>query len=256
MSPTCSPSLMLDTYPLPMQWTTKPPQKKGRAAASFALRALAGTRTSRDPLATVDIAVTSDGGASLDATTLPIKVVVPMLAHRVTQAASNTHPELRPQSVLEALSWIKQVTALPDRRIAGLLDVKRQTLHNWLRGSAMTDTNRRRVLVTDEVLRRAAAQHGTGQELKAWLDTPRGPEGVTPAKLLEAGRTDEARYFAVAAPSARLNRAPTWITDRAQIAEPGREELPRAGPTECDVSEDNTAESHAETSGWDLVVDE
>ncbi|MBU2604022.1 MAG: hypothetical protein KKA32_17970 [Actinobacteria bacterium] len=167
-----------------------------------------------------------------------------------------THSELRPHSVLEALSWIKQITALPDRRIADLLDVKRQTLHNWLHGSAMTDTNRRRLLVTDEVLRRAAAQHGTGQELKTWLDTPRGPEGVTPAELLKAGRTDEARYFAVAAPSARLNRAPIWITDRAQIAERGREEFPTAGPTERDVGEDNTAESQAENSGWDLVIDE
>ncbi len=256
MIPTCSSNLMLDAYPLPRQWTTKPPQKRGSAATNFALRALAGTPTSRDALLAVDLTVTSDGGATLDTTTLPIVVVVPMPAHRVTPAAGDMHSELRPRSVLEALSWIKHITSLPDRRIAELLDVKRQTLHNWLRGSVMTDTNRRRVLVIDEVLRRAAAQHGTGQELKTWLDTPRGPEGVTPAELLKAGRTDEARYFAVAAPSARLNRAPTWITDRAQIAERGREELPTAGPVEYDVGEDNTAESHVETSGWNVVVDE
>jgi transcriptional regulator with XRE-family HTH domain len=114
----------------------------------------------------------------------------------------------------EALAWIKQATGLADERIARLLGVSRQALHGWRGGEPMSAPHRRRLLAVRELLERAARKRQTPEQLVAWLETPRGADGRTPAELIEAGELDRARLYAISDPSPRLVRPPAWVRSR------------------------------------------
>lgn len=116
----------------------------------------------------------------------------------------------RPSAHLSALDWIKDVTGFSDKRLARLVGITRQSIDRWRHGEAVADANRRRVLIVKEVLERALDRFKMPNDLVAWLDTPRGADGRTPAELLEANEIGRARLLAVSAPSPRLKRAPPW----------------------------------------------
>lgn len=147
-----------------------------------------------------------------------------------------------PESVLQphitALHWIKQMTGFSQERIARLVGVSRQTLHQWEVGKPIKDANRRCVYAVREVLERATIRHKTRELLAAWLDTPQGSEGQTPAQLIEKGEIARARLLATTSPSKGLPRPPTWV--RRPIPEAfraGAERLQQATPPESDLAE-------------------
>jgi len=118
-------------------------------------------------------------------------------------------PKLPPH--LDAIHWIKEATDLSQERIGQLVNVSRQTIINWENGYPITDTHQQRLFAVREVLERAARQHQSQTELKAWLDTPRGADGHTPAQLLKANEINRARLLAVTSPSSSLIRPPAWV---------------------------------------------
>lgn len=136
---------------------------------------------------------------------------------------------------LDAIEWIKGVTGLSWERIARLVGVSRQTINRWEHNEPIVDSNRRRILSVRDVLERAAARLFTSEELVAWLDTPRGADGRTPAELLEANEIGRARLLAVSAPSPRLKRAASW-TNRpvAEAFRAGAERRQEAVPPDHD----------------------
>ena len=97
---------------------------------------------------------------------------------------------------LNAFQWIKAATGLSQERIGRLIGVTRQTINRWENGEPITDANRRRLFAVCNVLERATLRYPTPAELVAWLDTPRGADGRTPAELLEMNEIDRARYLA------------------------------------------------------------
>lgn len=119
-----------------------------------------------------------------------------------------TSVELPPH--LDALRWIETATGLSQERIGRLVGVTRQTINNWENGESIKDPNRRRIFAVRDVLERATRQHPTREQLTAWLDTPRGADGRTPAELLAANEINRARLLAVSSPSQRLKRPPAW----------------------------------------------
>ncbi len=121
-----------------------------------------------------------------------------MLEHALATALAG---EVDVDPIHEALVWIEQATNLPQARLAATLRVSRQTIHNWRRGSAIADENRRHLLAVQDVLRRASARYPTTIQLLAWLDTPRGADSRTPADLLATGEVDRARLLALSTPS-------------------------------------------------------
>jgi len=122
---------------------------------------------------------------------------------------TNVHPQNLPH--LEAIEWIKANTCLKQERIGALLGVSRQTMNRWENGEQIKDANRQRIYAVRDVLERAARRHSTPELLTAWLDTPRGADGSTPAELLANNEINRARLLAVSSPSPRLSRAPTWV---------------------------------------------
>lgn len=120
-----------------------------------------------------------------------------------------------------AIRWIKKRTGLSEQRIAALFGVVRQTLYLWQCGGSMSDANRRRVLAVRDVLERASRRYATPEQLRGWLDTPRGADARTPAQLLEVGEIDRARYFAVSTAGGKLRPSPPWAEN------PVREEFRR-----------------------------
>jgi len=114
-------------------------------------------------------------------------------------------------SAFEIIQWLRTITGLSQDRIARLIGVTRQTLHNWEKGEPISDHNRQRLLQVKDVLERAASQHSTPASLVTWLDTPRGAEGYTPFELVERNEIGKARLFAISSPSPRLKRPPSWI---------------------------------------------
>ncbi len=109
-----------------------------------------------------------------------------------------------------ALEWIERATRLPLERVARLLGITRPTLYSWQQGAQIRSSNQQRLLAVLDVLKRAAARHPTPELLVAWLDTPRGADGHTPAQLLESGDMDRARLLAVSTLLPELLRAPAW----------------------------------------------
>ncbi len=112
---------------------------------------------------------------------------------------------------LNAIQWIKTATGLSQERIGRLIGVTRQTINRWEHGEPITDTNRQRLFAVHGVLQHAVLLHPSPAELVAWLDTPRGADGHTPAELLEMGKIDRARLFAISKPSPHLVRTSIWV---------------------------------------------
>lgn len=105
-----------------------------------------------------------------------------------------------------ALKWLEEAIGLNKTEIADLLDVTRQTLYNWHAFDPVRPWPRHveRLLKIKEILERARENHSQPGEVKTWLLTPRRSNGATPFDLIRSGRLDEARYAAIARPSARL----------------------------------------------------
>jgi len=112
---------------------------------------------------------------------------------------------------LEAIRWIEAATGLSQERIGEMIGVTRQTINRWEKGEPIRDHNRRRLFAVRDVLERASLRHLTPTLLTAWLDTPHGSDGRTPAQLLEANEIDRARLLAVSTPSPQLKRPPSWV---------------------------------------------
>jgi DNA-binding XRE family transcriptional regulator len=112
---------------------------------------------------------------------------------------------------LDAIQWIKEATGLSQERIGRLVNVSRQTIINWENGYPITDTHQQSLFAVRDVLERAARRHPDQIELKAWLDTPHGTDGRTPAQLLEAKEINRARLLAMSSPSPHLTRPPDWV---------------------------------------------
>jgi transcriptional regulator with XRE-family HTH domain len=112
---------------------------------------------------------------------------------------------------LDAIHWMESVTGLSQDRIGRLIGVTRQAINGWKRGGRIADDNRQRIFAIRDVLERAISKHPTKDLLTAWLDTPRGADGRTPAQLIEANEVNRARLLAISSPSPRLVRAPTWV---------------------------------------------
>lgn len=121
----------------------------------------------------------------------------------------NDHPQNLPH--LEAIEWMKANTCLKQERIGDLLGVSRQTINRWENREQIKDANRQRIYAVRDVLERAARRHSTPELLTAWLDTPRGADGRTPAELLANNEINRARLLAVSSPSPHLVRAPAWV---------------------------------------------
>jgi len=117
----------------------------------------------------------------------------------------------QPLPHLEAISWIKEATDLSQERIGRLVGVSRQTIINWENGYPITDTHQQRLFAVRDVLERAARRYQGQAELKAWLDTPSGSDGRTPAQMLEANEINRARLLAVSSPSSSLVPPPVWV---------------------------------------------
>lgn len=112
---------------------------------------------------------------------------------------------------LDAIHWMESMTGLSQDRIGKLIGVSRQAINVWKRGGRIADENRQRILAVRDVLKRALAKHPTKDLLMAWLDTPRGSDGRTPAQLLEANEINRARLLAMAVPSPHIKTVPSWV---------------------------------------------
>ncbi|HVB62944.1 MAG TPA: helix-turn-helix transcriptional regulator [Ktedonobacteraceae bacterium] len=153
---------------------------------------------------------------------------------------------------LEALRWIKVVTGLSQMRIGQLLNVTRQTIINWEHGTPINDGHRRRLFAVRDVIERAARHYTTPAELVAWLDTPRGTDGRTPAELLEMNKIDRARLLAVSSPSSKLVRPPAWVN--RQVSEAFRAGGERRQETLPPEPDDEMTDAEAAT--YELIEDE
>lgn len=147
--------------------------------------------------------------------------------------STNVHPQNLPH--LEAIEWMKANTCLTQERIGDLLGVSRQTMNRWENGEQIKDVNRQRIYAVRDVLERAARRHSTPEQLTAWLDTPRGADGRTPAELLANNEINRARLLAVSSPSPRLVRASAWVKQPIPEAfHAGAEHRQEAIPTNVD----------------------
>lgn len=144
------------------------------------------------------------------------------------------HLEVRPPHI-EAIEWIKTATGFSQERIGLLIGVTRQAINDWKRGFPIADHNRRRLFAVLDVLKRASLQHPTSAELAAWLDTPCGADGRTPAQLLEDNEINRARLFAVSSPSPGLRQVPSWVNQPIPEAfRVGAERRQKALPPDTD----------------------
>lgn len=120
---------------------------------------------------------------------------------------------------LEAVRWIKASTGLPFEAVGRLIGVTRQTLSLWeRRKGGITPVHRRRILAVKDVLERAASRHPTPEALSAWLNTPHGPDVLTPTDLLAAGEIDRARFYAVTRQPSSARQRPEWASRQAPEA--------------------------------------
>lgn len=155
---------------------------------------------------------TRDGGFSIE-DQIQLLYTEQALFFTTTHLKSEDIQEIISTSILDtdldhiaAIQWIKEMTNLPQHRIAALFGVSRQTLSSWLRKGPIADTKYRRVLAVHDVLRRASLRHSGRNQLRAWLDTPQGVDGHTPAELLGMGEVERARLLARLNPSPSLSR--------------------------------------------------
>ncbi len=131
-------------------------------------------------------------------------------------------------AAIEAVRWLKQATRLSEERLGDLVHATRPTLDTWEQtGGPIRPAKLEHLLAVTDVVRRAAAHY---PDLVAWLYTPRGANGRTPAELLKAEDYDQARVLAVTTPSSGVQSAAAWarrpVAPRfAQLAEPRMEPL-------------------------------
>lgn len=195
------------------RWLIAPadgPRRVARELLNSQFSQTMGSSGGRLPTATWKIALI--GGALL---LLQPQVLPPLQWTRddvVQGPASARHPSRSPHQ--DALAWIKNATGLANARIAELIGVTRQTVHNWSTGSPIEDPNYRQLLTVRDILERAQRRHPTPEQLRTWLDTPRGADAVTPAQLIAAGDFNKARLYAVSMPSPAV-RPPTTGVRRA-----------------------------------------
>lgn len=96
---------------------------------------------------------------------------------------------------------IRALTGLSWPRIAQLIGVERQTIYRWRRGEPADEQRLQRAKEVLGVLNDAREEHGTGRELRAWLNRVAPLQALSPYQLLSQGRYDEARFLAMLAPS-------------------------------------------------------
>jgi DNA-binding transcriptional regulator YiaG len=120
-------------------------------------------------------------------------------------AAQDTH--------VGAIRWLEEHADLSQGEIADLIDVSRQTVQNWLKGVAIRNENRQRLLGVQEVLQRAQRRGRDGEALKTWLDTPQGIQGQTPRQLLMNNEIGKARALALSTAPLRPRVAPQWLRE-------------------------------------------
>lgn len=149
---------------------------------------------------------------------------------------------------LDALQWIKSTTGFSQERIGKLIGVTRQAMEAWKKGGTITDDKRQRIFAVKDVLERAAVRYPTRDLLTAWLDTPRGADGSTPAQLLANNEINRARLLAVSSPSPHLVRAPSLVKQPAPEAfRAGAEHRQEALPHHADDESNALIEEDHET---------
>jgi len=153
---------------------------------------------------------------------------------------------------LDAIQWMENVTGLSQDKIGRLIGVTRQAINGWKRGGRIADDNRQRIFAVRDVLERAISKHPTKELLTAWLDTPRGADGRTPAQLIEANEINRARFLAISSPSPRLARAPSWVNRPVPEAFRARaEHRQEAWPPDVDHGLDALIESEEDGTNED-----
>lgn len=180
---------------------------------------------------------TGDGGATLRAhrtigsrgtgdTGYPFR----WLSHqmRVWTDDYSTFPLALPAHT-QAVHWIQHATGLSEGSVAELLGVERMTVRNWKAAKAIREASLRRLFETRDVLQRARRQYSGQAELVAWLYTPDGEHGISPARLLDQGEFDRARFLAVLTPTT-VEPMPVWARRPVAAAWRGAmEDLERPG---------------------------
>lgn len=148
--------------------------------------------------------------------TLNINLISPELTRSFIVTPRNrtsTMADPHSEPYVKALAWIKEATTLSDQRIGELLGVSRQTIVKWQKGIKPHWVHKQRLLAIHSVIQQAAIQHKSPDALTAWLDTPRGTRGQTPADMLINRQIDRARRYAVSSSSSKIRRPPAWILD-------------------------------------------
>jgi hypothetical protein len=112
---------------------------------------------------------------------------------------------------IQELRWMETATGLPKERIGRLVRASRPTLDAWQRGGPIRDSNRRRLLAVHAVLQLAWQRAPSQSALAAWLDTPRGTDGVTPTEMIERGELGRARLSALGNIPSELKPPPAWV---------------------------------------------
>jgi transcriptional regulator with XRE-family HTH domain len=168
----------------------------------------------------------------------------PEILNGLTQYNQPSNQLIEVQPHLEAIQWIKSATGLSQKRFGQLIGVTRQTIDEWKKGTPISGPNRQRLFAVREVLERAASRHKTKELLVAWLDTPAGANGRTPAQLLAENEINRARLLAVSSPSPRLVPPPAWVNQPVpqkfqKGAERRQEALPPHPDSELDALIDN-----------------
>lgn len=107
--------------------------------------------------------------------------------------------EATPQA--RAIEDIRALTGLSWPRIAQLVGVERQTIYRWRSGEPADEQKLQRASEVLDVLNEAQEEHGTGDDLRAWLNRVAPLQAASPYQLLSQGRYDEARFLAMLAPS-------------------------------------------------------
>jgi transcriptional regulator with XRE-family HTH domain len=115
-----------------------------------------------------------------------------------------TNWEDRPAYIVR---WIAEASGLSLSELARLLDVTRQTIHNWLKDGPASRRHYTALKAVQGILQRAARNLGSLDEVRIWLQTPVGSSGVKPITLLSDGDYDRVRYLAIASPSASVSAA-------------------------------------------------
>lgn len=182
---------------------------------------------------------TGDGGYRLDRR-IQISLRIPEWGIGAFMASRSLAPLATsrgaPPAHGEAVKEIKQLTRLPDEKIARLIGVTRQTLSYWRKGMPIQPNHREQLFTVLDILKRAAARLKTPDQIAAWLVTPFGTEAETPEQMLVRGEFDRARLMAVASVPKRLPSTPEWAKrPPAEKFKAGARRLPRPFPEDNDV---------------------